>query len=782
MNGLFSLVPLIIVFPVIGVLINVFFGRRLMPTRDSIAPGVVSTVMAALSFVIAVLMFIALLTEPAGAEVPLFTWMSLQAGDFVLDIPWRMKVDTLSAVMMLVVTGVGTLIHIYAIGYMQDNVEEMIEKRGYDEAEAFDFKRRRYSRFFSFFSLFMTSMLILVTGSSYIMMFVGWEGVGLCSYLLISFWNDDPTVGWANSAAGAKAFIANRVGDFGMIMAIMLMFWTFGTVQFDDVFARAECMKDHAQAECLDVVAAEGDHQEDMHEDDHGGLFGVLARPFVEEGGEGGAHEAGPLPPFDTAIPLGPLSFTLTGIVTAIVLFLLLGATGKSAQIPLFVWLPDAMAGPTPVSALIHAATMVTAGVYMLTRSNELLFIAPGAANVIAIIGGLTAFVAATIAVGQFDMKKVLAYSTISQLGFMVAAVGLGGYIAAIFHLATHAFFKALLFLGAGSVIHGMEHGHHSLHHGHDDHGHDDHGHADEHEFDPQDMRNMGNLRKHMPITTAVYLTGALALAGIPPLAGFWSKDEIVLDAFNNNTFVYVLLTISAFFTAFYMGRQVFMVFFGSERTEAAKHAHESKPIMTYPLIALATLSVIGGAMNLPIKGGHQLGHWLEEAVRYAHIPEFSWTVAISATVLAVVAIGISWLIYGRKPLEAGERDPLYSTGPVFTFLNRKWYWDELYTAILIDPFKRLGDFFAHTLDWNFLHDFVHDSVLATAFQGWGDILSQPIDQGIIDGAVNGIASLISGSSEGLSRTQTGYVRNYALAIALGVVAVMIFLIIRLFA
>jgi|YNPNPStandDraft_1061719.scaffolds.fasta_scaffold07016_4 NADH-quinone oxidoreductase subunit L len=758
MQGLFSLIPLIIVFPFAGMLINVFFGRRLMPRSDSVAPGVIASLMAALAFVIAVLMFVGLLGQPQGTEVPLLTWFRLQAGDFTLAVPWTIKVDTLSSVMMLVVTGVGTLIHIYAIGYMQGDIDEQAAKRGLSPEEAYDLKRRRFPRFFAFLNLFLGSMLILVTANNYLMMFVGWELVGLCSYLLIGFWFDDPVAGITNSAAGKKAFIVNRVGDFGMLLAIMLIFWTFGTLTFDDVFARAECMQTAPQAECLTLSTAE--------------LHGEAVEGEHEAEGEGE-----PLS-LSTPIAFGPLSVPLGTVVTIITLCLLLGATGKSAQIPLFVWLPDAMAGPTPVSALIHAATMVTAGIYMITRSNVLYAMAPVSGTVVALVGAATGFVAATIAVAQFDIKRVLAYSTISQLGFMVAAAGLGAYAAAIFHLATHAFFKALLFLSAGSVIHGMEHGHHATaHHGHG-------GHQDSHALDPQDMRNMGGLSKKMPLTTIVYIVGALALAGIPPLAGFWSKDEILLDASRENTAAYILLTVAAFFTAFYMGRQIFMVFFGRARTEAAAHAAESPAVMTTPLIVLAVLSAIGGVMNLPFEGFHHLGHWLAYSVVNIHIPaageSFSLTVAGISTVLALAAIFLSFLLYGRKPLEEGQPDPLRTTGPVFTFLNRKWYWDELYAAVFVQPYTRMGDFLAATVDWRFWHDFVHDNILTAAFKGWAAILSKPIDMGVVDGAVNGVGRLISGSSNRLRRTQTGYVRNYALAVALGVVVILIYLAIRL--
>ncbi|MEK9164233.1 MAG: proton-conducting transporter membrane subunit, partial [Chloroflexota bacterium] len=380
------------------------------------------------------------------------------------------------------------------------------------------------------------------------------------------------------------------------------------------------------------------------------------------------------------------------------------------------------------MSALIHAATMVTAGVYMIARSNVLFTLAPEAQIVVAIVGAATAFLAGTIALGQFDIKRVLAYSTISQLGFMIAAVGLGAYVAAMFHLLTHAFFKALLFLSSGSVIHGMEHGHHASRMqpaptGHGGGGHDagvkgSNGEA----FDAQDMRNMGGLRAHMKTTFWVYLIGALALAGVFPLAGFWSKDEILADAWKigvgegqwHGLAVYLLLTAAAFFTAFYMGRQVFMVFFGGERSDAAKHAHESSWVMLVPLIILAALSVVGGAMNLP--GQHWLTGWLEHTIEI-HPGEFNLLVAGLSTVVALSGIGLAYLIYGRQPMMTAQ-DPLQKgLGPIFTFLNGKWYVDELYSALIIRPFEALSRFAAFTLDWDLWHDKFHDIVLAGGFR-----------------------------------------------------------------
>ncbi|MBI3244202.1 MAG: NADH-quinone oxidoreductase subunit L, partial [Chloroflexi bacterium] len=609
-----TLVPLIIVFPVLGLLINVLAGKRI---GDPWA-GIIASLASGSAFVIAVLQFVGLATtgfEPQVVKVA--DWIVIGQ----LNIPWAFQVDTLSVTMMLLVTGVGTLIHIYAVGYMKGD--------------------ERFHRFFIYLNLFIASMLVLVAGNNYVMLFVGWEGVGLCSYLLIGFWFDRGEDGVANARAGRKAFVVNRVGDFGFALAMFLIFWTAKTLTFAEVFK------------------------------------------FFEENGT-----------------------TLAPVATAITLLMLVGVAGKSAQIPLFVWLPDAMAGPTPVSALIHAATMVTAGIYLIVRSNVLFNLAPASQMTVALVGASTAFVAGTIALGQFDIKRVLAYSTISQLGFMVAAAGMGAYVAAMFHLLTHAFFKALLFLSSGSVIHGMEHGHHAL--GHGGGGHDDsHApalpHAPTHHeptFDAQDMRNMGGLRKHMRTTFWVYLIGAIALAGVFPFAGFWSKDEILADAWligNEGQWhgwaVYGLLTVAAFFTAFYMGRQIFMVFYGGERTEAAKHAHESPAVMTVPLIILAVLSTVGGAMNLPkiIPGGEVLGQWLEHTVE-VHALDFNFVVAGISTVVALSGIGLAYLVYGQKPMMT-MTDPLQSTGGLFRFLNGKWFIDELYERLITGPIEALSSF-----------------------------------------------------------------------------------------
>ncbi len=730
------LVPLIIVFPVFGLLINVVAGKKI---GDPWA-GIIASLASGASFVIAVLQWVGLATtgfEPQVVKVA--DWIVIGA----LNVPWAFQVDTLSATMMLLVTGVGTLIHVYAIGYMKGD--------------------ERLPRFFVYMNLFIASMLILVGGDNYLMLFVGWEGVGLCSYLLIGFWFDRGKDGVGNARAGRKAFVVNRVGDLGFALAVFLIFWTTGSLTFSEVFKYFE---EHG-GEAQHAVAPDA------------GVGKLLSLP--REGEEPHEGESG-----------GEIS--ITTIATVITLLLLVGAAGKSAQIPLFVWLPDAMAGPTPVSALIHAATMVTAGIYMIVRSHVLFNLAPASQMTVALVGASTAFLAGTIAVGQFDIKRVLAYSTISQLGFMIAAAGMGAYVAAMFHLLTHAFFKALLFLSSGSVIHGVEHGHHALaQEGHGGGGHDDHDaaahtpahpHAQTHhepEFDPQDMRNMGGLRKHMPTTFWVYLIGALALAGVVPLAGFWSKDEILADAWQIGIFdgqwygiaVFALLIIAAFFTAFYMGRQIFMVFFGGERTEAAKHAHESPPVMTVPLIILAVLSVIGGAMNLPkfIPGGEALGQWIEHTVE-VHPVDFNIVVAALSTVVALVAIGISYLVYGQKPMTT-MIDPLERLGGVFKLLNGKWYVDELYHAIIIGPFEDISRFMAYAVDWDLWHDIFHDNILAGGFRWIANFMAWFVDKGIVDGFFDGLGGVVRDFADIFRRFQTGYVRNYALAVLFGVVVVL---------
>ncbi len=471
------------------------------------------------------------------------------------------------------------------------------------------------------------------------------------------------------------------------------------------------------------------------------------------------------------------------GVILAITLFMLIGVAGKSAQIPLYVWLPDAMAGPTPVSALIHAATMVTAGVYLVARSWPLYTQVPNAQYIVAMVGAVTALFAATIAVGQYDIKKVLAYSTISQLGFMVAAVGMGAFVAGMFHLVTHAFFKALLFLSAGSVILGLERGHHHLaHHGHGDDSHEE-------VFDPGDMRNMGGLRQKMPVTFWLYIVGTLALAGIFPFAGFWSKDEILLDAAKLHPEIYIILAIAAIFTAFYMGRQVWMVWFGKARHAAAEHAQESPKVITVPLMVLAGLSVLGGVLNLP--GVHSLTHWLEHTIETVeheiHVApwlEVSWGglnpwVALLSTLLALAAIYFSWLIYGRKPLGSGEKDPLKKPlGFIFTGMENKWFVDEGFGVIFIKPYQAVSRFLAEVIDWRFWHDWFHDKVIAGTYQFLSRVvLDLRIDQQGIDAIGNGLGTMTQKVSALLRRLQNGFVRSYALAVLFGVVLILGYLI-----
>ena len=684
-----SLVPLVVLLPVAGLLVNLLMGGRL----GEKAVGAIASAASGLAFVVSVLLAYAVWAgNGVTVVVPFADWIQIGA----LNVPWAFRVDTLSVTMMLVVSGVGTLIHIYAIGYMHEDVR-------YKNDLA------RFRRFFVYLNLFIALMMILVSGDSYLMLFVGWEGVGLCSYLLIGFWFEMDTLGrasLANARAAKKAMIANRIGDFGFLLAAFTMFWAFKSLSFDTVFAQS--------------------------------------------------------------------TQVAPGLVLAITLFLLIGVTGKSAQLPLYVWLPDAMAGPTPVSALIHAATMVTAGVYLVARSAPLYSAVPAAQTTVALVGGITALFAATIAVGQYDIKKVLAYSTISQLGFMVAAVGMGAYVAGMFHLVTHAFFKALLFLSAGSIILGMERGHHHLPHG-------EHGGEGEAAFDPNDMRNMGGLRKQMPITFWVYLAGTLALAGIVPWAGFWSKDEILAEALQRFPAVFWLLTAAAFFTAFYMGRQIWMVFFGEPRHAAAGHAEESPKVILVPLIILAVLATLGGAFNLPVPGAQFLTDWLGHTIAGVEAGSFNFLVAGLSTGLALLAIALSWVLYGRNPLEAGQKDPLQRLlGPVFTVFERKYWVDEGYAAVIINRYVDLARFLAEVIDARFWHDWFHDTVIAGTYQWLSrTVLSRGIDVHGIDAFFNGLGELTKRAASALRRVQNGFVRSYALAVLAGVVIIIGYLILK---
>ncbi|MFL2651305.1 MAG: NADH-quinone oxidoreductase subunit L [Anaerolineales bacterium] len=677
---MFDLVPFILLFPVFGLLTNLIFGRYL----GERLVGIIASGASAAAFVVSVIQVFALVNNNFHVETVLIAdWITIGK----LYLPWQIRVDTLSVTMMVLVTGVGTLIHIYAVGYMHGD--------------------KRFARFFVYLNLFVVMMLLLVAADNYLMLFVGWEGVGICSYLLIGFWYDKGDDNLGNARAGRKAFVVNRIGDFGFLIAMFMMFAAVGSLQFDAVLHYFE---------------------------NHGMEVGQLA--------------------------------------TTITLLLLVGAAGKSAQIPLFVWLPDAMAGPTPVSALIHAATMVTAGIYMMVRSAPIYAIAPLSQMTVALLGAGTALMAGTIALAQWDIKRVLAYSTISQLGFMVAAVGLGAHVAAMFHLITHAFFKALLFLSAGSVIHGVEHGAHKS---------DDH-------CDPQDMRNMGGLKDKMKTTFGVYVVGAVALAGIFPLAGFWSKDEILADAWHvgmveghwHGMTVYILLALAAVITAFYMTRQIILVFFGSSRSAAANHATENPPIMTVPLIGLAILSIVGGWINLP--WSHMLGSWLEHTHHFFHGIDFNLTVALTSTALAVASIFVGFIVYYRRPLESSTApDPLSSVlGPSLKFFYNKWYIDELYDATFVRLYEWKARFLAFQVDWDFWHDFVHNQIILKSFKNAAGTLSGPVDRRGINKFFDGLAYSVQNIAVNVLRPlQTGYVRNYALGVMLGVVMVLGIMLIR---
>lgn len=628
-----DLVYLIPFFPLLGVVLNVFLMRR----AGEKAVGVLGSGMIGLSFIFVVGAFFAMLgmgPESRRFELELFTWVA--AGKF--EAPVAFLIDPLSLVMMLVVTGVSFLIHIYSIGYMHGDPG--------------------FRRYFVYLNLFVFFMLLLVMGNNFLIMFVGWEGVGLCSYLLIGFWYTDD----AKATAGKKAFIVNRIGDFGFLIAIFLIWTTFGTVQFTKL------------------------------------------------------------------IPMAQLYPVGAGVITAICLLLFMGATGKSAQFPLYVWLPDAMAGPTPVSALIHAATMVTAGVYMVVRSNFLFSLSPTAMTVVAIVGAGTALFAATIGLVQNDIKKVLAYSTVSQLGFMFLACGVGAYVAAIFHLMTHAFFKGLLFLGSGSVIHGMS--------------------------GEQDIRNMGGLRDKMPITYRTFLIGTLAIAGVPGLAGFFSKDEILWKTFSGGqTILWIVGLTAAFCTAFYMFRLVFLTFFGKFRgSKAAEHhAHESPKTMTIPLMILAGLSVVGGYIGLPhALGGHNLfGQWLDPVIRpvgheaaVEHHADVSMEYLLMIVSVAIAGIGI-YLAYSWYMKKSETVKALGQTSAHTMLLNKYWV-DEIYSVSFVQPFVK-----------------------------GSELLARYFDAGTIDGLVNGIGSFFSWAGGGLRRLQTGIVQNYAVFMGIGILAIL---------
>jgi NADH-quinone oxidoreductase subunit L len=614
-----------------------------------LAPAVVGA-----SFVVALLCVLSLASRPADGRIfvqILFPW--IQAGSLL--VPAALQLDPLSSVMALVVTGVGFLIHVYSVGYMSHE--------------------RAFARYFVCLNLFMFAMLTLVLANNYLLMFVGWEGVGLCSYLLIGFWYEKQSA----SDAGKKAFVANRIGDFGVLLAMFLVFWTFGSLSFTEVFARVPLLRES----------------------------GVLT----------------------------------TGLATAITLLLFLGATGKSAQIPLYVWLPDAMEGPTPVSALIHAATMVTAGVYMVARSSALFLLAPDTMMVVAVIGAVTAIFSATIGICQTDIKRVLAYSTVSQLGYMFLACGVGAFTAAIFHLMTHAFFKALLFLGSGSVIHALS--------------------------GEQDMRKMGGLKKYVPVTFATMFVATLAIAGIPGLSGFFSKDEILWQTFSSShgsPVLWVVAALAAGITAFYMFRLVFLTFFGKSRMdpEVEKHAHESPWTMTVPLSILALLSVAGGWIGIPaVLGGSNLfEHWLA--------PVFHPVAAAGAHGAAAAgAHGASVPVHHPAVLEMGLM--ALSVGIALCGIGLAYF---LYRV-------RTGKPDEIAKQWPTLYDVVYHKYYIDEFYEWAVIrrivtfsigLWEMFDALFIDGIVNGAADLVRNAGDRVRRLQGGVVGGYAFSLLAGAV------------
>jgi NADH-quinone oxidoreductase subunit L len=642
MLQLFWLIPLL---PLFGFLVN-GLGLKWMPRK---AAGYLACGVVGAAFAIGVGALLELIKLPlADRSVThlLFPW--IVAGDFHVNVAFMW--DPLSAVMTLIVTGVGFLIHVYSLGYM-----------AHDEG---------FKRYFAYLNLFMFAMLVLVLADNFLLLFVGWEGVGLCSYLLIGFWYTKKSA----ADAGKKAFIVNRIGDFGVLVAMMLTFWTLGTLTFPEVFHRAQ----------------------------------TLLTP-------------------GSAIP------------TAIALLFFLGATGKSAQIPLYVWLPDAMEGPTPVSALIHAATMVTAGVYLFVRASGMFMLAPQALAVVAVIGALTAIFAATIGLVQTDIKRVLAYSTVSQLGYMFLAVGAGAYVAAIFHLLTHAFFKALLFLGSGSVIEACHH--------------------------EQDIRKMGGLGAKLPITKNTFIIGSLALAGVPIFAGFFSKDEILYSVFTSQLgglgkVLWIVGAAAALLTAFYITRLVALTFYGKPRDKHVyEHAHESPKVMTVPLIILAVLSTVGGFLGLPLVekanvmhswlgpwvGGHGVEETAEGSVTHAAAGHsVGLEVALMAFSVAIAIIGIwtAWRLYIKDLPRVQELGRKFAG--VYRVLWNKYYIDEIYNAVIVQPVIEGSRFM------------------------W-----RVFDVGVIDGAVNGTGRVLRATASYLRPLQNGLTGSYAAAIMLGAILIM---------
>jgi NADH-quinone oxidoreductase subunit L len=609
--------------PLAGALVNLVLGRRLGRRAHWVAVPAVG-----LAFVVALLAFLRVWQGHETFAGPLFDW--IVAGTF--RAPVTLQLDQLSAVMLLVVTGVGFLIHVYSIGYMHDDPD--------------------YPRFFIYLNLFVFSMIMLVLAGNFLLLYVFWEAVGLCSYLLIGFWYTRESA--AN--AGKKAFIVNRVGDCGFALGIMLLWTAVGTLEYGEVFAKAPTLA--------------------------------------------------------------------VGTATAISLLLFMGACGKSAQLPLHTWLPDAMEGPTPVSALIHAATMVTAGVYLVARAHALFERSGVALDVVAWVGVLTAVFAATIGLVQTDIKRVLAYSTVSQLGYMFIGVGVGAYTAGVYHLVTHAFFKALLFLGAGSVIHALS--------------------------GEQDLRKMGGLARKLPVTWYTMLVATVAIAGLPPFSGFFSKDEILAGAFfAGKPAIFALGLVGAALTAFYMGRLLFLTFLGRSRVdhEVAHHVHESPPVMTVPLAILAVLAAGAGAWGLPGAHGSAIGRFLAPVLAGGHEAEAArhgpaWALMAVSVAAALAGLLVAWEMYVRGRADLAKVG--VPQNAIHRLLLNKYYVDELYDRAIVQPIFALSRWCAEVFD-----------------------------AGVIDGAVNGVATVVERAARRLRRYQTGFVMNYALSMLVGVVALL---------
>ncbi|MES2880705.1 MAG: NADH-quinone oxidoreductase subunit L [Bacteroidota bacterium] len=622
MKNLIFLIPLL---PFLGFLIN-GLGRKFL-SKNIVAIVGCGVVLA--SFIISVTIFL----QGSYSGTPITYFSFINAG--ILKIPFSFQIDQLSTLFLLIITGVGFLIHVYSTAYMKEENSD------------------HFARYFAYLNLFVFSMLLLVMGGNFVIMFIGWEGVGLCSYLLIGYWfkNIDYT------KAAKKAFVMNRIGDLGFLLAVFWLLAKLGTVSYHEVFTAANIAK---------LTAAD---------------------------------------------------------ITGITLLLFVGATGKSAQIPLYTWLPDAMAGPTPVSALIHAATMVTAGIYMIARSNLLFESAHITNTVISIIGAATALLAATIALRQNDIKKVLAYSTVSQLGYMFLALGTGAYTVAVFHVMTHAFFKALLFLGAGSVIHAVS--------------------------GQQDIRFMGGLRKKLPITYFTFLIGCLAIAGIPPLSGFFSKDAILISAFTHDKFLFAVGVITAALTAFYMFRLLFVTFGGSFRgtDEEKHHIHESPSAITIPLIVLAVLSIVGGFVGVPevfVHGGERLVAFLSPVIaplKHSVTHSTEYLLMAVTTIIAIVAIVLAWLRYRNYKDE--------QSSSISRLLQNKWYVDELYNSVVVNPINKLG------------------SIANKYFEKKG-----------IDAFVNGVGRLVNYGGRQMRWLQSGQIGSYVLMM---VVSMFLFFVLQFF-